>query len=66
MPMLQPKDIIEKQLHGFREALDREAQLMPEAIQGLLALYTGEEDITCFALKRIYGKRDKGEAKRVF
>ena len=40
--MLQPKDIIEKQLHGFREALNREAQLMPEAIQGLLALYTGE------------------------
>jgi len=66
MRMLQPKDIVEKQLNSLREVLSREAQLMPEAIQGLLALYTGEEDTTCFTLKRIYGKRDKGETKRVF
>jgi hypothetical protein len=39
---------------------------MPEALHGLIALYSGEEDITCFTLKRLYGKREKGASQRVF
>jgi len=64
--MKDPLEAVEKQLQSFRRIIDFESQLMPEALHGLVALYSGEEDITCFTLKRFYGKREKGASQRVF
>jgi len=57
---------LEEQLKKSREMLSFEAQLMPEILHGLVALYNDEEDITCFTLKKLYGKLEKCSSRKVF
>lgn len=64
--MLEKHHPLYQQHASIKRKLEADSQLMPEAIHGLAALYLEEEDFTCFAAKKLYGKREKGEVKRVF
>jgi uncharacterized phosphosugar-binding protein len=46
----------------LKEYLLREYSLQPEFIDGLTSLIEESEDFTCFTLKMIMGRRDKGSS----
>lgn len=64
--MLNKTNHIEEQVAAIKKKIEEESSLMPEFIHGLASLYWEEEDFTCFTAKKLYGKREKGEVKRVF
>nr|KJR73154.1 MAG: hypothetical protein TU35_07515 [Thermoproteus sp. AZ2] len=51
---------ISSQHAEIKQTLERDLQLMPEAVDGLINLYLGTEDYTCMTAKKLAGKRDKG------
>jgi len=55
-----------KHYEQVKKDLERLYTEVPEAIDGLLSLYNGEEDYTCFTAKKLMGKRDKGVQRSVF
>jgi uncharacterized phosphosugar-binding protein len=50
----------------LKEYLLREYSLQPEFIDGLTSLIEESEDFTCFTLKMIMGRRDKGSSAITF
>jgi len=52
-----------EQVKGDLEKLFAE---IPEGIDGLISLYYGEEDYTCFTAKKLMGRRDKGTQRNAF
>lgn len=59
-------EALARQHASIKEDLERLFAEMPEGIDGLLSLYHGEEDYTCFTAKKLMGKRDKGVVKNAF
>ncbi len=55
-----------KHYEQVKKDLERLYTEVPEAIDGLLSLYNGKEDYTCFTAKKLMGKRDKGVQRSVF
>lgn len=55
-----------KHYDQLKKDLERLYVEVPEGVDGLLSLYYGEEDYTCFTAKKLMGKRDKGAQKNVF
>jgi uncharacterized phosphosugar-binding protein len=50
----------------LKEHLLKEYSLQPEFIDGLTSLIEESEDFTCFTLKMIMGRRDKGSSAITF
>ncbi|MGC9107577.1 MAG: hypothetical protein ACP5IE_05240 [Infirmifilum sp.] len=63
---MKPQNSLDSQLAAIKKKIEEESSLIPEYMHGFAALYWEEEDFTCFQAKRLYGKREKGELKRVF
>lgn len=55
----------DKALLEMRKHIEEQASLLPEILSGLGSIIDGSEDLTCFALKKIMGKREKGEERNV-
>lgn len=60
-----PSNIVRKQLQDFHKVYEAELRLIGESVSGLYGLMNSEPDYSCFAAKKIFGKRDKnwGSAK---
>lgn len=54
-----PADIIRRQQRDFLQIYEAELRHIGEAAGGLYGLINGEPDYSCFAAKRLFGKRDK-------
>ncbi|MFN4046104.1 MAG: hypothetical protein ACK4H7_02030 [Acidilobaceae archaeon] len=50
----------------LKEHIIKESALLPEIQMGLGSIVDDSEDITCFTLKKIMGKREKGECTNMF
>ncbi|MCY0890521.1 MULTISPECIES: hypothetical protein [Pyrobaculum] len=59
-------EALARQHASIKNDIERLFTEIPEGIDGLLSLYHGEEDYTCFTAKKLMGKRDKGTVKNVF
>lgn len=55
----------DKAVEEMRKHIEEQASLLPEILSGLGSLLDGSEDVTCFALKKVMGKREKGEERNV-
>jgi hypothetical protein len=49
-----------KQHELVKSDLEKLFAEIPEGIDGLTSLYHGEEDYTCFTVRKLMGRRDKG------
>lgn len=59
----------EAALKHYREVkadLDSLYRELPEGIDGLTSLYEEAEDYTCFTLRKLLGRRDKGDYRNAF
>ncbi len=59
------REMLEK-YRELKEHLLKEYSLQPEFIDGLTSLVEESEDFTCFTLKMIMGRRDKGSNALLF
>jgi len=55
-----------KQYERVKDDLEKLFAEIPEGIDGLISLYYGEEDYTCFTAKKLMGRRDKGVQRNAF
>lgn len=59
-------EVLLKHYEAVKRDLERLYVEVPEGVDGLMSLYTGEEDYTCFTARKIMGRRDKGAQRNVF
>ena len=59
-------EVLLKHYEAVRRDLERLYVEVPEGVDGLMSLYNGEEDYTCFTARKIMGRRDKGVQRNVF
>ncbi len=59
-------EVLLKHYEAVKRDLERLYVEVPEGIDGLMSLYNGEEDYTCFTARKIMGRRDKGVQRNVF
>jgi hypothetical protein len=59
-------EVLLKHYEAVRRDLERLYVEVPEGVDGLMSLYNGEEDYTCFTALKIMGRRDKGAQRNVF
>jgi len=55
-----------RQYEQVKSDLEKLFAEIPEGIDGLISLYYGEEDYTCFTAKKLMGRRDKGTQRNAF
>lgn len=61
----EAQDLHEALARRLRDHIYNEYQLLPEFMDGLTSLYEGAEDYTCLTLKKLAGRREKGQARAV-
>ncbi|AET33060.1 hypothetical protein [Pyrobaculum ferrireducens] len=59
-------EVLLKHYEAVKRDLERLYVEVPEGVDGLMSLYNGEEDYTCFTARKIMGRRDKGAQRNVF